>query len=245
MKKQLFSLLLCFLLFLGVALPTNAYSSYVNDEAGLLSNSEIAELEILCSQFRSEYGMDLALLTVNSLRGKTPMVYADDYYEANYGIDGILLLISMENRDWYISTAGTAIEAFSDSDLADIENGLLPYLSDGAFYDGFCYFISDAEYYVNDESVSDLTAVLFMTIPAGAIIAGIVLLIMRATMNTKQAQHNAASYENEGSYHLRINQDLFLYSNVSKRPKPQNNTSGSTTHRSSSGRSHGGRGGKF
>ena len=49
----------------------------------------------------------------------------------------------------------------------------------------------------------------------------------------------------DNSYHLRTNQDLFLYSNISKRPKPKESSSGSSTHRSSSGRSHGGRGGSF
>ena len=82
-------------------------------------------------------------------------------------------------------------------------------------------------------------------IPGGAVISGIILLFMRASMNTKNPQHNATNYETSGSYHLSQHQDLFLYSNISKRPKPQNNNSGSSTHRSSSGRTHGGHGGKF
>lgn len=244
MKKCLIAGLLC-LMFLAFVLPVSASSHYVIDHAGLLTENQQQELEERCALFHSEYGMDLVLLTVNGLNGKTPMVYADDYFDANYGAHGILLLINIGERDWYISVTGNAIDAFIDNDLINMEEDLLPYLSSGRFYDGFENFISDAEYYVADEPVSDLEAILFMTIPAGAVVAGIVLLIMRGTMNTKTAQRGATNYEIENSYHLRTHQDLFLYSNVTKRPKPQNNTSGGGTHRSSSGHTHSGRGGKF
>lgn len=244
MKKILTSVFVCLLLLIMV-LPVFASSDYVIDQADLLTGAQQQKLEEQCAQFRSEHGMELVILTVNNLAGKSPMAYADDYFDANYGAHGILLLINMGERDWYISTTGNAIDAFIENDLINMEEDLLPYLSSGRFYEGFANFISDADYYVDDEPVSDLEAVLFMTVPAGAVIAGIVLLIMRSTMNTKTPQRGAANYETEGSYHLRTNQDLFLYSNITKRPRPQNNSSGGGTHRSSSGRSHGGRGGKF
>ena len=244
MKKHLISLLIC-LMFLVMVFPVSAASDYVIDEAGLLTAAQQQELEARCAQFSSDYGMDLVLLTVNGLDGRSTMAFADDYFDAHYGTHGLLLLINMGQREWHISTAGNAIDLYTDMDLMSMEETLLPYLSSGRFYEGFSSFLSDAELYAADVTVSDLEAVLFMTVPAGALIAGIVLLIMRSTMNTKTAQRSAANYETEGSYHLRTHQDLFLYSNVTKRPKPQNNTSGSTTHRSSSGRMHGGRGGKF
>lgn len=244
MKKCLIVVFVC-LIFLSFVLPVSAASDYVIDNADLLTERQQQELEERCALFHSEYGIELVLLTVNGLNGKSPMAYADDYFDANYGAHGILLLINMGERDWYISTTGNAIEAFIENDLINMEEDLLPYLTSGRFYDGFDNFITDAEYYAADEPVSDLEAVLFMTIPAGAVIAGIILFIMRGTMNTKTSQRCAANYEIENSYHLRTHQDLFLYSNVTKRPKPQNNSSGGSTHRSFSGRMHGGRGGKF
>lgn len=247
MKKQLISLLFCLLFLCLVPLSVFASSSYVTDDAGLLTSDEIAELEAQCIQFRNDYNMELAFLTVNELNGASPMAYADDYFDANYGADGILLLIDMGQRQWHISTAGTAIEAYSDDDLFGIEKDLVPYLSDGEYYDGFCYFVTDAEYYATNEPISDLTAVLFMTVPAGLVIALIAILIMRGIMNTKQPQRSAENYEVSNSYKLKQHRDLFLYSNVSKTPRQQssNSSGGSSVHRSSSGRSHGGRGGKF
>ena len=52
--------------------------------------------------------MDLVVVTANTLGGKSPMEYADDYYDYNgYTDDGALLLVSMEDRDWWISTKGS------------------------------------------------------------------------------------------------------------------------------------------
>ena len=59
----------------------------------------------------------------------------------------------------------------------------------------------------------------------------------------------AGSYLNDSSYHLRTNQDLFLYSNVTKTRIQQESSNsgggGSSVHTSSSGSTHGGGGGKF
>ena len=246
--KKWTAILLCLLLLLTLPLGAAAAPTYVVDEAGLLTPEEAAELEAACRDFYGETGMELVYLTVNSLGGKTAMAYADDYFDAHYGENGILLLIAMNEREWHISTGGTAIEAFSEIDLMGMEDGLMKYLPDGRYAKAFTNFLSDCQYYWNNEEVSDFEAGLFVGVPAGAIVALIVLLILRGTMNTRRGQRSAENYEVEGSYNLRRHQDLFLYSKVSKqaKPKPQSGGgSGGGTHTSSSGRSHGGRGGKF
>ena len=246
MKKRI-AIVLCIFLLLVLPLAASASGNYVVDEAGLLTADEVMELEERCAQFYATSNMELVILTVNSLDGKTAMDYSDDYFDANYGENGILLLISMGEREWYISTCGTAMEAFDpDMDLLNMEKGLMSYLPDGKYHKAFLNFVADAEYYWCDEGVSDLEAGLFWGIPAGAVIALIVLLILRGTMNTKRGQRSAGNYEVEGSYNLRRHQDLFLYSKVTKQAKPQQTSNSSSgTHTSSSGRSHGGRGGKF
>lgn len=243
MKKRI-----CIFLYLFLVLPLTVFaaSPYVVDEADLLTDAEAAELIQRCIQFRDASGLELVILTVDDLGGKTAIAYADDYFDAHYGENGILLLISMAERDWCISTCGTAIEAFADTDLMDMEDGIMKYLPEGDYSRAFHQFVYDAEYYWCDEGVSDLEASLSIGIIAGAVIALITLLILRGTMNTKRSQHSAGSYEVEGSYNLRRHQDLFLYSKVSKQANQKNNSSsGSSVHTSSSGRSHGGRSGKF
>lgn len=249
MKIRFISVVLCLVVLTTLPLSVCGAWPYVVDDAGLLSSQEKVDLMDGCIQFREETGMELAIVTVNSLDGKSAIAYADDYYDTHYSPNGILLLISMGEREWYISTAGTAIEAFDEIDLMCMEDSLMKYLPDAQYYDAFCQFLSDVDYYATNEPVSDFTASFLIALPIGLIVAGIVLLIMRGMMNTKAPKHSADDYMAQNSYQLIRNQDLFLYSNISKVPRPQQNNSSSSSsggvHRSSSGARHSGRGGKF
>lgn len=247
MKKWI-PVTLCLLLFLVLPLSVSASTPYVVDEAGLLTAEEAVQLEERSARFYTDTNIELLILTVDSLEGKSAMAYADDYLDVNYGENGILLLIAMQEREWYISTTGTAIEAFNVVDLMGMEDGIMKYLPDGKYFKTFDQFQSDAEYYWNNEEISDFEASLVIGLPVGLVVALISILIMRSTMNTKTSQRAAAEYQVDGSFNLRKHHDLFLYSKVTKTEKPKetnNSSSGSTVHTSSSGRSHGGRGGKF
>lgn len=245
MKKKIISFLFCILILSTIAFPVQAASSHVLDYAGLLNTTEIQLLSEKTSELQAETGLDVVLLVIPNLMGKSAQSFADDFYDNNrYGENGVLLLLDTGSRQWHISTSGTAINALSDGDLMEIEEKVISYFSQNRFYDGFCRFLDILPYYLTNSDGSSFSV--FISLLIGALMAGIVLLVMRSTMNTKKSQRSAASYETEGSYRLRTNQDLFLYSNVTKRPRPQNNPSGgSSVHRSSSGRSHGGRGGRF
>lgn len=282
MRRKLLALLLS-LVLLAAVLPCALAASdlpQVIDNAYLLSASERDALETKAAALRGEYEMDVVILTVDSLHGKRPQDYADDYYDENgYGCgeekSGLLFLISMEERDWYISTCGEAIYAFTDYGIQQVGEAALPYLSDGEYYEAFDAYLDElpiyfsayrsgapldgyadtsGDYYHGDqESVVHYekrrTPSLVISLLIGAAVAGIVVLVMRTSMNTNRLQSGASDYLEQGSFHLNRQQDLFLYSHVSKTHRPQNNNSsgggGSSTHTSSSGRSHGGGGGKF
>ena len=241
--KRIFAICLaCLLLAAVMVLPVSAASTRIQDFANLMTSEEDQYLEQWCNQFDIHYAMDIVILTVPSTMDFSPQDFADNFYENNgYADDGLIFLLDMGSRRWHISTSGTAIEALSDRDLEKIERKIIPYFSDGTYFDGFCKFLDILPDYLEEDSgVNLLLAALI-----GAGIAGIVLLIMRGTMNTSRPQRSADTYEIDGSYHLNTHQDLFLYSRLSKQAKPKETSSGSTTHRSSSGRSHGGRGGSF
>ena len=61
-------------------------------------------------------------------------------------------------------------------------------------------------------------------------------------MKTAEENDYAANYVKPGSMKLSVSRDLFLYSRITKTERPK---SSSGTHTSSSGRTHGGRGGSF
>lgn len=275
MYKKTVIFFLTLLLIFSITIPISADTrSFIADEAGLLLSDEIAALEEKAEGLAELYGIHAAVLTVDSLNGNRPQDYADEYYDyTGYGDDGVLFLLAMQERDWYISTSGTLIYALTDYGIQQIGEGTLPYFSEGQWYDGFCYFLDSlpvyldalengtpidgmadysGDYYHGDQEEivyyeEEFTPSFLFSLLCGIVISGVVVLIMRLSMNTKRPRRCASEYMVDGSWNLSQQRDMFLYSNVTKTKKqePPKDTGGSSVHRSSSGRNHGGGGGKF
>lgn len=278
MKKKYKTVTRLLMLFLTVMLgfltvPTvlaNAASDTARlvDEADLLSESEETELSDMLDEISERQQVDLVVVTVDSLEGESPRDYADDFYDYNdYGFgeekDGILFLISMEERDWYISTTGYGITAVTDAGLEYMSEKFLPRLSDGEYARAFQIFAKQCDSYITQaregapydidnvpkEPFSPLGS-LGIALVAGFVTALIATGVMRHGLRSVHSKSSADDYVKRDSLRLTKDYELFLYRNVTRREKPKQNTSsgrsgGSTTHVSSSGRSHGGGGGKF
>lgn len=276
MVRKITSVLIALFLIVTFMLPVSAEEfSFVSDEAGLLSSEEAAVLEEKAISLNNTYGIHPVILTVESLGGSRPQEYADDYYDnTGFGEDGVLFLLAMEERDWYISTSGKMIYALTDYGIQQIGEGSVAFFGDGAWYDGFCYFLdtlptyldalennapidgeadySGSYYHGDQEEIvyyeEEFTPFFLFSLFCGIVAAGITVLIMRLCMITKRPRRSAGEYMVKGSWKLTQHRDLFLYSNVSKIRKqdpPKNSGGGSSVHKSSGGRSHGGGGGKF
>lgn len=157
------AILMCF------ALTVSSYAFYegeilprVIDDADLLMGTEEMQLLTKFDEIADTAQFDVIVVTVNTLEGKSPQEYADDLYDYNdFGLgeqkDGILLLISMEDRDVYISTTGYGMEIFGDGVWDEsILNRILPYLSDGKYFEAFELYASLCEMHLNPESSADL-----------------------------------------------------------------------------------------
>lgn len=263
MRRKWICLILCLLMILPIPVQAAGYRNVV-DQAGILTPTENTELDRIAQEISAKYGMDVLIATVPDMNG----AYADEY--ASYlnsscgwwdTDDAVLFLLAMEERIWYIATFGEAMEAFSDRSLDILGEMAVSGFSEG-YYEGFCTYLEGLEYYCDayfsDTPVKNsaydspsrqngLGKILPVSLLIGVIAATVVLLIMRAGMNTKRRQRSAAEYLCQGSFRLRTQRDIFLYSNVSK-IRRQQNTGSSPSYRgggSSAGRSHGGRGGRF
>lgn len=258
MKRKLFAILLSLCLLLSLPVKSSALDPLARfvDNAELVSDPDKAyALEIRMTNILYTYDMDVVILTVNSLNGKSATAYADDYYDdTGYGIDGrhsgLLLLISMDEQEWAISTCGRAIRAVTDDEADHIFSKISRKLTSGKYYEAFDAFLTEIENEYTayaEESALDTADILIrlgIALLVGAVIALITLLIMRSRMNTAKAQHGARSYIRNETYDLFRCNDIFLYSRTTKTRKSDNNSSGGS-HRSSSGRSHGGSSGRF
>lgn len=234
------------------------------DDADLLDSSEEEELEAQLDEISERQEFDVVVVTVNGLDGKTPQDYADDFYDYNgYGYgsnhDGVLLLVSMEERDWYMSTTGYGITAITDAGRDYISDQFLSYLSDGEYLEAFETYASLCDDFVTQADTGEpydsenmpkgeYSWVLYLAIaiPVGFLIALIIVECMRWQLRSVRMQNSAESYAKKESLVVDGKYSHFLYAQTSCRRKPEPSTSsGSSTHVSSSGTTHGGGGGKF
>lgn len=235
------------------------------DDADLLDSSEEEELESELDEISERQQFDVVVVTVNSLEGKTPQDYADDFYDYNgYGYgsnhDGALLLVSMEDRDWYISTTGYGITAITDAGREYISDQFVSYLSDGEYLEAFETYANLCDEFVTQADTGEAydsgnmpkgeyawVLYLGIAIPVGLLIALIIVECMRRQLKSVRMQNSAANYVKKGTMVIDGKYSHFLYAQTTRRKKPEPSTSssGSSTHVSSSGTTHGGGGGKF
>ena len=251
--KKICSILCCFLMlcvFLSVSVF--AHPDRLVDNANLLSDDEAAVIRTRLDEVSETHQVDVVIVTTLSTYGMSPMEYADDFFDYNgYGFgdsyDGVLLLISMEDRDWWISTTGLGIRALDDSTIEYIGEWMLDDLSTGAYADAFETFVDECDYYINGEINGfpfDFGTTLTISLIIGLIVAFIATAVMKAKLKSVGRQTAATDYVKTGSLQLTQSSEMYLYRNVT-RVKRSSESSGSSTHTSSSGRSHGGGGGKF
>lgn len=254
-------------------IPAEHQLDLVADLAGVISQDRLTELNSLANQVSEQYRCDVAVAFVPSLEGRYIEDYADDFYDyKGYGYgdsdDGVLLLISVGDREFAETTYGYGVTAFTDYGMTRyLEPRFTPYLGENDWAGAAEQFISDAgvllkqaregkpyDYYepVRERKSLKETAPVAAAISAiiGFFSGGIPAGAMKRQMKTVEKEYGAANYA-RGGLNLRYKDDRFLYANVSKTPIPRETShssgggGGSSVHFSSSGRSHGGSHGKF
>ena len=139
MKQKLTALLLVLLLAVTLVLPVMAAAPYVDDEAALLTLSEVETLEARAAEISEHYGVGVYICIVDDFGDYGyPDVATASYsiYHAQSlgygsGRDGILLLLSMSNRKYATFVYGDKAEPiFPDAKLIKLEDGFLDDFAD-------------------------------------------------------------------------------------------------------------------
>lgn len=278
MNKKIISVLFTFILCICMSLPVLAADNgfagendRVQDFFGVISQEDRDYLNNLYDEIAERQCVDVIICFTDSLDGMTTSEYAENLYEENnYGYgenkDGVMLLVSFEDSDWYIATRGYGITAFTKSGIQYVGNQIKGDLSDGDYAEAAEYFarlcdelLTDAKngtpynesFGAIDDGDTGTGSVLpppmwiLISIAVGVITALIVVGIMKSKLKTVKIQASANNYLKNGSLNITDSSDIFLYSNVTRTAKPKNNDNDSSTHESSSGNTYGGGGGKF
>lgn len=241
----------------------NDVAELLMDEAGLLGAEEADALSVRLKDLSENLQMDVVIVTVEQLDGKSAMEYADDYYDTyGYGYgndrDGVMLLLAMEERDWWITTRGYGRTAFTDAGIDYIGEKITGELGEGNYAQAFDHYADLCEEFVVQarsgepydtghlpkEKLSPLW--IFGDLGIGVILSLILGLITKSKLKTVRKKETAADYTVPGSVSMYMNTDQLVNQYVTqKHIQKSSGSSGSTDHTSSSGATHGGGGGKF
>ena len=258
--KKILSLVVLVLII--ASLSFTAFADFENpsivDDAGYLMQSEFASLTEKLDKVRNEYDFDVAIYTESDMTSDTAEASADDIYDYNgYGAgendDGIMLYICFDTREYHFTTHGKGLGYFNSNGLAYLESKVVPYLSENDYYEAFEEYIETTDellqmakdgkpYNEKQYSMKYLFGVIIVCLIAPLLIAFWMMKRKLKKMKTAVENDYAANYIKPGSMRIDTSRDLFLYSRITKTEKPKSN---SGTHTSSSGRTHGGRGGSF
>jgi len=273
MKK--ISILIAMVLVLGFAAVsmTSAFGdeydlAFVMDEAGLLTDSQWEYLEKWASLLTAEFACDVRIITLDSIGELMPMhasnaLYVDHAF--GYGADRscVLLLLSVEGRDFDLATWGFGDIAFTEhgKDII-LDKHILPLLKVDDFYGAFVAFLDKTEEflfladygtpfdtytdpdYVSKEALTNFIARLGIVIVLPLLLAAHICDYWEKKMRTAQIARTAHNYIPANGFIVSGREDTFLHRSVSRTKIVRTSSGGSSrSRRSGSGGSH--RSGKF
>lgn len=248
--------------------PSVDESEKVYDFANLLDENEEKLILNSINEFISKYDMDMVIVTIDSNPRYSAQKFSDDFYDYNsFGKnktrDGVLFLIDMDTRNFYISTTGEAIRLYNDYRINAILDYVEPYIKDENYYEAVSSFIQKSAYYANsgipseneNSYINEKGDIVyykkinyFFSVVGSLIITAIVIAILVNKNKMIKKATNANLYFNKDLAKITEKNDKFLTTHttsVSLSSSSGGSGSGSSTHSSSSGSSHGGGGRSF
>lgn len=259
MKRKLLSLFLALSLVLLLAVGASAaeISANVMDTAGLLTDQEAQALDSQAAAASRKHGVGIYIATVPDYRE----LDSSGVYEATYGLyhayslgegadrDGIILLLSMEDRDFATFCYGKKAEStFSDYALQKMEEEFLDNFGENDWYGGFFDYVNCCDDFLTRAEAGKPVRespgpriLLFCGI--ALVIAGIVCLVLVLQMKSVAKKTTAGAYA-VGGLQLTGHYDRFTHRTETRR-KTQTNSGSSGGSGSHSGGGGHGRSGKF
>ena len=156
-KKNIFKFLI--LIFILLAIPNITLAqenlkrkTYVNDYADILNENEEKKLTETITDYIEKYELDIAIVTTNTTYLNTTKSFANYFYDYNNmgkGKDnsGILLVIDMQHREFYILTNGFVHQLITDVRVEHILDVMELDMVDGNYYNASSSFLKQIDKY--------------------------------------------------------------------------------------------------
>lgn len=259
MKKiKVTAILVCILTVFSMFITVYADSGKgtVVDNTSTLSKSTINSVEKYIDEAYQKYGYAIAVVFESYLNYNDKEAISEQYYD-DCGFSqkgGILLYVGVDSRVYNIwRIIGDSTTKIDEDELDYITYAVETTLEDNRFDDAVIGFAqlsfeameegSDMTYKFGTKTSEDIAMTIVVSLVIGLVISLIIMFTIKSSMKTIRPQKSASGYAVSSSFKLQNSHDSFLYSRVTRRAKPQNNSSGGSGGSRSSGGSH--RGGRF
>ncbi len=238
----------------------NIVVSNVMDTADLLTDSQEQTLQQMADEIKEQDMMEVYILTVQDYTIIEDSYYIEDAamkfytdYDLGYGEtkDGVLLILSMQYRDYsYASYGDRANSVYTDSDKIRIENVFLGYFADNDWYNGFYRYM---ELSGKELNLRWYDHVFRFISPLGLVIClgiGFILAMGLASGHKKKLKSvmskvNADDYVPKGGVNINIKEDQYTHTTTSRVRINTSSGGSSGGGRSFSSGGFSGRSGKF
>lgn len=266
MKMKLTGIALALLLVFSLCVPSFAAEEltatgsgvrYVVDFYGLLSADERTSLETQAAAVSEQYSCGVYIVTVDDYTNygdgdvwSVTAYICDDLdlgFGAGDGGSGIVLLLSMNSRDYALYVRGERAEyAFNDYALGQLENAFLGDLGNDNWYGGFSAYLSACERYLasareGNPAQAGYALPIVASVVISCIIALIICLILSSRMKTVHQKNDAREYVAASGLNLTRQVDKYTHSTETRRKIER----GSESSRSGGSAGGGGHSGKF
>lgn len=209
-----------------------AVDQHIYDNAGLLNEAEMRELESLAAAHSEKQDADFLFLTTSTTDGQSIQTYMGDYFDEwadkNGQENAVLLTIDIGSRKVYLAGFGTAETTLNNERVELVLDRIMPYMSAGDYGGAFRETVTTASRYMefrpgaNPESIfHKLWFQLGVPLLAAAVIVGSMVMNAGGRVTT-----TARTYVDGTNTRVRSQRDHFRNKTVSRRRVPKSNGGG-------------------
>ncbi|GIN92396.1 UPF0603 protein YdjH [Siminovitchia terrae] len=232
--KTLILLVFFFLLPFAFASADSPAKQRIYDNAGLLSDNEVQELEALAEKHSAKRDTDFIILTSNNEENKDVEDIMQDFYDDEApGYDKphgntVILTLDMKKRDVYVAGFYRGETYLDDHRATLVRKEIAQDLSSGNYDKAFESFIKISSKYMGIRPGVDPDNILFnlwFQIIVSLAIAGAVVGIMAINTGGKVTV-SAGTYQDRENTRVNHRRDQYIRTSTTKRRKPSNQSSG-------------------
>ena len=238
---------------------TGADMNYIFDLTDQLSFDEWAKLEARAEEISLRHGCGVYVAFVEDF---TKYYGGNDVYKTTYQLyhsnelgmgenrDGIIILLSMDERDYAMFVYGKNAEyAFNKYGQEQLEDAFLGYFGDNDWYGGASHYLDTCDEYLTlaeegDPVRKNPLPMYLIVVAASCVISGIICLVMKGKLRTVHKKVEANEYVAAGGLTLTKQYDRYTHTTETRRKIHDDSDSGGSTS-SCSGGGGSGRSGTF